>query len=419
MLVGMGATMLCKWCRRSFGCILIIAVSLCSSGCWDRKELEERHFVLAVAIDRADQGVGPGEGQDTSGVESFVQPYGSKRYRLSFQIMDLVPTQSSMSSSPGSQGPHGKMRTYVISSTGESLFEILRDMLGQVSQGLWFEHVQTIVISEAVVRQGGLQPIIDFFRRDKEMRWLTKILITSGQARSLLEYQPPSGEASGIFMSKILQNYGKNPHIVGWHTDMVDTAKAFDNNSRVLVSRVELLDDVIKVGGMALFIGGEFIGYVDEYATQGGKFLSGIEKSAIITVECPEHPGKMIAFELFHQDTQLKPHVDKEKIYYTLDITMTGNLGEMQCGQLHDTMDTDEIHKLEDLVAVEVKHNVLYAFHTYQRLQVDADNFSGKLKAYEPLVWEKVKDHWDDKTFPAISLDVSVKVVIENIGEHK
>ena len=399
-----------KWRKKILGCLILTIVSLCIGGCWDRKELEENHFVLAVAIDSASQG------QDESNVESFLQPHGSKRYRLSFQIMDLMPRQSSIGSP---QAPQGETTAYVISGTGESLFEIFRDMLGQVSREFWFEHIQAIVISEEVVRQVGLEPIMDFFRRDKQMRWLTKLMITSGQARPLLEYQPPSGEASGMFIGNSLRLYRKNPHIAGWHTDVGDFAKSVDNKSRVLISRVELQDDIVKLGGMALFTGGKFVGYVDEYATQGGKFLSGIEKSAIITTECPEHPGKIIAFELFRHDTLLRPHVDKDKIYYTLDIAMTGNLGEMQCGQLHDTMDTVEIHKLEEVFATEVKDNALYAFHTFQRLKVDADDFSRKLKAYEPLMWEKVKDHWDEKTFPTVSLDVSVQVTIENIGAHK
>lgn len=410
MFIRMRTIRVYTWYKKIFACILLMTLNLCVSGCWDRKELDQRHFVLAVAIDKADTGNEKG----SSGVEGFVQPHGDKRYRLSMQIMDLLPSQSSMIG-----GMQGEIATYVISNTGESLFEMVRDMLGQVGRGLWFEHVQAIVISEAVVRDGGLQPIIDFFRRDREMRWLTKILITSGEARAFLEYNPPSGEASGIFVVNSLRLYGKNPHVAGWHTDVGKLTQSVDNKSRVLIGRIELFDNLVKLGGMALFTGGKFRGYVDEYAVKGGKFLNGIEKSAIITVDCPEHPGKMIAFELFHNDTELKPHVDQGEIYYTLHISMNGNLSEIQCDQLHDAMDVKEIHKFEGWIADEVKNNALYAFHTYQRMQVDADGFGPKLKAYEPLVWEKVKADWDEKTFPTISLDVAVRVNIQNIGDHR
>jgi len=412
LLVRMGHWSLERW-YRLFGCILISIIGLLSSGCWDQHELENRRFVLAIAIDRADQGLGPEEKEATR-VETFVQPYGDKRYRLSFQILDITPAENIIN------GPKGKIATYVISNTGQSMFEMLRDMLGQSDRPFWFEHLQAIIISEAAARQaGGVQPMIDLFRRDPEMRWLTKTLITSGEARSLLEYQPPSGEPSGIFIASSLQLYKKNTHVPTWRTDIGDLTRSTDNNSRVLMARIELVDNIVKLGGMGLFKQGKFIGYVDEYATQGGKFILGIEKSAIITAQCPEHPGKILAFELFRHNTKLTPHLHGEKIYFTLDITMWGNLGETQCGRQHDTMDAGEIHKIETVVAEEVKENVLYSVHVNQELQVDAISFGAKLKAHEPLVWEKVKDRWDDEVFPTVSLLVSVNVTIENIGEHK
>lgn len=413
----MGIRALIIWHRRLFGCVLITAVGLLISGCWDQRDLEDRRFVLAVAIDRADQGLGPEQGEDVSQTETFVQSHGSKRYRLSLQLMDIAPSKSGSPGGPG--GPQAETTTYVISNTGESMFEMIRDMLGQVDRTLWLEHVQAIIISEAAARQGGLEPIFDFFRRDRETRRLVKVFITSGEARPLLDYQPPNGEPSGIFIANSLRLYRKDPHMPGWPTDVRDIAQSIDNKSRVLLARIELVDNVMKIGGMGLFKKGKFVGYVDEYATQGGNFLRGIEKSALITMECPEHPGKILVFELFRHNTKLTPHVDGENIYYTLDIAMRGNLGETQCGRQHDTMDAKVIHKVEELAAEEVKRNTLYAFHTYQDLKVDVSGFGAKLKAHEPLAWEKVKDRWNDEVFPQVSLIVSVNVVIENIGAHK
>lgn len=401
------------WGKRWFGCALLIIVSLVISGCWDRRELQERCFVLAVAIDKADEGLGPEQGKDVTRAETFVQPHGEKKYRLSFQILQLPLSQSS------DRTKKGESSTYVISNTGESLFEMLRDMLGQVGQGLWFENIQVIIISEAAAKQSGLQPMIDFFRRNVEIRWLTKVLITPGEARSLLEYKPPSGEPSGIFIANSLRMHRKNTHVPGWRTDIGDLIQSLDNKSKVLMARIELTDNIVKLGGMALFKEGKFVGYVDEYATKGGKFLSGIEKSAIITVACPEHSGKIIVFELFRHDTRLTPHVDGDAIYYTLDIDMRGNLGEIQCGFKHNILDAGEIHKFEQLIADEVKRNVFYAFYTYQSLKVDASVFGSKLRAHKPLVWEKVKERWNDDVFPKVSLVVSVNVTIENIGEQR
>jgi len=408
----MDSLVLGKWCKRGIGCALIVIISICLGGCWDREELQERRFVLAIAIDKAEEGVRPDQEKITQ-VENFYQPHGNKLYRLSLQLLQLAPSQGSES------GQRGKTSTSLISTTGQSMTEMLQDMLGQSDKDLWFEHVQTVVISEEAIRQGGLQPITDYLLRSQHIRWLTKVLITSGEARAILEYKPPSGEPSGMFIADSLDMYRKNPHVPGWHTDVGSIAESHDNKQRVLMARIELADDIIKLGGMAILKDGKLIGYVDEYATQGGKFLSGIEKSAIITFECPDSPGKIAAFELFSHQTSLTPKVEGDNIYYILDIKMRGNIGEMQCGIEHHVVEDHQLHKLEELVAEAVKKNILYSFHTYQNLKVDASVFGQKLQAYEPLMWEKVKDRWDDEVFPTIPLIVSVNVVIENVGAHK
>ncbi len=399
--------------KRWIGCILTLVISVCLSGCWDRRELQERHFVLAVAIDRADEGLGSEIGKDVARVEDFVQSHGSKRYRLSFQILQLTPSNNN-------EGPgRGKTSTSVISTTGESMLEMIWDLQGQSNKELWFDHVQTIIISDAAVRQGGLRSILDFYHRNEEMRWLTKVVITSGEARKLLDYKPPSGEASGMFIANSLRMYGKSPHVPGWHTDLGDISTSKDNRRRVLIPRIELAEDVVKLGGMAIFKDEDFVDYVDEYATQGGKLMGGVEKSAVITFECPKHPGRLMVFELFSHTTKMKPHIEGDKIYYTLDIALKGNMGEMQCRLQHDTIESKDIHKLEQLIADAVKKNILYSFHIFQDLKVDASFFGQKLEAYEPQVWERVKDHWEEEVFPNISLIVSVNVVIENVGAHQ
>ena len=101
--------------QKMIGCVILICLSLLTSGCWDRRELEERNFVLAMGIDMEDAGLAPGlkpeQGAEVKRIETFTQPHGTKRYRLSLQILKL---------SPGGGQPD-KSKTYVISNTG-SLF---------------------------------------------------------------------------------------------------------------------------------------------------------------------------------------------------------------------------------------------------------------------------------------------------------
>jgi len=393
-------------------CIVLICLSILTAGCWDRRELQERNFVLAVAIDTADvgkPGMKPENEAEVKSAETFVQPHGTKRYRLSLQILKLGGDEQA------------KSKTYVISNTGDSMFEMVRDMLGQSSKSLWFEHIQVIIISEAVLQEAGLGEILDFFRRDSEMRSRIKVYITPGEARALVEYTPQSKEAGGLYLSEIIRLHTRNTHVAGARTDLGFVSQYLDNNIDIMLPRIEVADKVVKVGGAAIFSKDRFVGYADEYAVAGRKFVAATEKSAIVTVPCPNHPDHQVIFELYRHDTRLSPHIDGDRIYFILDITMYGNIGELQ-GDIEndDTMDSQYIHKLEAAFANEIEHNVRYSQDVFQKqLKADPLNaFTKKMKVYKPETWEKVKDQWDD-IYPEIPLIISVNVSIRGIGSHK
>lgn len=389
--------------KECIGIMCLIVVSLIISGCWDMRELQNRGFVMAVGIDVAD---------DVKAKETFVQPVGSKVYRLSVQVLKLAPA--------GETGPKGRATEFfVISSTGQSMHEMIRDMLGQTAKGLYFEHLQAIVISDEAVKVAGLKPVIDLFTRDSEMRWRIKVFITPGRARDFMEYKPPTGESGGMYLAGIIQNHKKNLHVGGSVTDLGNIVQLMDNKKPVRIPRIELADKVLKASGFAVFNEKDkFIGYFDEYSVQGQKFIMGTEKSGIITRACKDHPNEILAFEIFRHDTKLTPHVEGDKIYFTLDITMYGNLGEVTCGKRHDTLDPKYLREAEVAFAEEVHKAVEYAHRMCQEHKVDINNFGGKLAAYEPDTWEKIKDRWKE-IFPTVPLYTSVNVIIRGVGEHR
>lgn len=399
--------------------IILIMISLMITGCWDRRELQDRNFVMAAAIDTVEAGSESSDAKNPGArqVETFTQPNGEKRYRLTLQLLKI--TQSSGGDSGGSKESGGK--TYTISNTGQSMFEMVRDMGGQSSKTIWFEHIQTIVLSEAVVKRDGVRPLLDFFLRDGEMRSRIKVFVTPGEARELLEFQPPTGEPGGIYFANIARNHPKNVHVAAAQTDIGYISQAMDSDSDVLIPQMTKAGNVVRVGGAAAFKKDRFVGYLDDYAVMGLKLLRGTEKSAIITARVPGDPEATIQFEVFHHDTRLRPHVEGGRVYFTLDIVMEGNVGEYQFyhgKRVYDNDNPEQLHELERIFAEEVKRSVLYTLQTEQQMGTDHLGFNLKIKAHLPDVWEEIKGNWDE-IFPTIPMLVSVNVIIRNVGEHR
>lgn len=393
--------------------VLLLAVSLLLSGCWDRRELQERNFVLAVGIDYARPSQDKAENAEQR-LETFTQPNGKKVYQLSLQVLNLKTSGSETES-----GPDSIEKYYVISNTGQSMFEMVRDMGGQVSRSLWFEHIQAIVINEDVLKEEGINPIVDFFSRDSEMRARIRMITTPGEARKVLEFKTPTGEPSGVFLSELLRNHVKDAHLMGARTDLGFVLQYLANKVDFVLPRVELSGDVLKVGGGILMKQDKMAGVMDEYTTKGVKMIRVTEKSALITIKCPKHPENIFTFELFQHDTKLVPHVDGDKIWFTLDVYMIGNIGELQrCPHDgHKASDPEFVKELQVAFAEEVRRNVLHSWQMTQKMRVDVLAAGKTLKTYQPEVWEKVKDDWPE-VFAHTPLEPSINVSIRGSGER-
>ncbi|VBB06396.1 spore germination gerac [Lucifera butyrica] len=388
--------------RRRVCAMLLLAYCLLLTGCWDRRELQDRNFVLAIGIDTA-----AAEPAKRAAVETYKQLEGSKKYSLDLQVLKLVTPEE-----PGKQS-----KTFVISNVGNSFFQMERDLFGQSSKPLYFEHVQTIILSEAVVRDAPLTSLLSFFRKDSEMRWRIKVYVTSGKARPLLEFVPPNHEAGGIYLANIAKLYRKNLHVAGERTDLGYISLALDNHNDVAIPRIELAGNVVKVGGLAVFHKDRFAGFLDEQAVAGLKLIRGLEKEAVISISCPERPDRKLVFKLLRHDTRLASHVDGGRLYFTLDINMVGNINEMQGCSEYDPRDSRSLRNLEVAFADKVKTMVLYGLQQMEDLKVDVAGLNDKLREEQPELWQQVKDGWDQR-LPQIPLAVSVNVTIRNYGEH-
>lgn len=394
-------------CRQLAVWMLLTALCLLLAGCWDQRELQDRHFALAVAID-ATHG-------NESAAGNFIQPYGGKQFRMSVELLDFEPSQTVR----GSLSP---IKTYVITNDGRSLLEMERDMISQLGKPISWEHIQVIVISEDALAAGGLDQLLDWFLRDNEMRWRTRLYLTPGEAGAVIRFKPPSGEPAGIFLANAARNYFRNPHIVGIQ-DVGFTAGRLDKNLPLVLPKVVLSDNIIKLGGSAVIDKtGKLAAYLDEYETMAEKFIVGLEKGAVITTPCSDHPDYIFVYELFRHDTRLRAQVDGDNIYYTLDITMYGNLAEMQrCPESHAHASDNPayVQKLERQFGQEVKQMVEHGIRVQQDMGLDVLFFGRKLKNSNPKKWEEVKDRWDKEVFPNIPVIVSVNVNINGVGEHK
>lgn len=408
-MAGAGKGRMTRGVRAALAVVLAVA-SLATGGCWDRVEIQDRAFVIAAAVDVAEAETAEKPGK--AAVEGFVHPEAAPRYRVTLQVMRFGGSKG------GEEKAGGATDTYLVTSSGPGMFEAVRDALGQSSKGLWFENMQAVIISQKVVERYGLAPVLDFWRRDAEMRWRAQVFVTPGEAGKILAIKPPSGEPGGIYLANVARRHGKASHLAAARTDISFVSQALDGGGDMVFPVLEPAGNTVKLKGGAMFKGQRFVGYMDEYTVQGLRMARATEKSVLLTFECPHHPGSAVTFELFRHQTILKPVVDGDRVAFRLSVAMRGNIGEVQCESQHDTTDVEWQTRAQELFAEAARRNIEHSIAFGQRHGWEMFYFKRALQAYEPKTWARVKDRWEEM-YPTVPVEVRVRVSIINVGEHR
>ncbi|GJM81154.1 hypothetical protein HMSSN139_36500 [Paenibacillus sp. HMSSN-139] len=178
--------------RRVRGWLLALSLAVFTTGCWDRVEIEERGFVVGAGIDLAEE-----------------EEAEKGRYMLTFQFVIPGGLQAKEGGSK-----NGKSATFFnLSSSANTMFTAARDMSFLTSRSPYLQHLRMILISEEMAASGDLANALDLFLRDHEMRRATKIMVTEGEARKLLETNPKNEKLPVMYFESTALNPTKSSRI--------------------------------------------------------------------------------------------------------------------------------------------------------------------------------------------------------------
>lgn len=136
--------------------MLLLSLAWSVSGCWNSREIETLGFVMAVGIDKAQE-----EGK--------------------VQLTLLVAKPFALGG--GEKGTPQESPVWIFSSTGDTVFDAIRNGNSQSPRRLFFAHNRWIVFGEDFAIEGIL-PALDLWSRDGETRRTTQVAVAKGAKAS-------------------------------------------------------------------------------------------------------------------------------------------------------------------------------------------------------------------------------------------
>ncbi|MFI8495358.1 Ger(x)C family spore germination protein [Peribacillus butanolivorans] len=391
--------------KRSYTMFIILIVFLLfTTGCWNRRELNELAITMAIGLDRTKDG----------------------QYLVTAQVVN----PGELATGKGGGGSGGSP-TIIYQAKGATVFEAIRKMTKESPRKIYPSHLRVLVIGESLAKKGMGKPL-DLLSRDWEIRSDFYIVVAKGMKAAEILKVPTSLEkipANQIFdtlkvsatawsatsfesldelISDIVSE-GKQPVLTGIQADIKG-----DEETSLSKQDVEMIDPParLRFQGLAVFNDDKLVGWLNEKQSKTYTVITNKEKSTVVNLSCPK--GGKAVYEVKKSNTKIKGKIKNGKPEIDLNIRVEGNLGEVECPI--DLTKPETIEKLEKIYEKEAKKFFMNSIKQVQKNEkVDIFGFGEAIHRADPKAWKKLKKDWD-KHFEHVPVNIKVQGEIRNIG---
>jgi spore germination protein KC len=369
--------------------ILCVFLFIMLTGCWNRRELNTLAIVQALGIDRTENG------------------------QISITAEILRPGEVKGASGTGGEA------VWVVTSTGETVFDAIRNASLKTTRKLYFPHNKVIIIGEETAR-AGVKPLLDFLGRDPEIRRRSYIFIARGKAKPILQ---------GVHEQENIPSHAIEGSVQGTKASskipkriLKDFLETIDSRtSSSVVPGILLLEKseggqsikVVALDQTAIFKKDKLIGWFDGRETRGLLWILNEVKSGIIIVKSPKEENKNVSLEIIQTTSKIKPEIKDEKLTITVEIKEEGNLAE-QMSEVNLTQ-PEYFHELEIRQAAVIKEEVNAALTKAQAWGVDIFKFGEEFHRKFPQEWSALEQNWEEE-FKELEVNVEVVAQLRRVG---
>ena len=369
--------------------ILCVVLFVMLTGCWNRRELNTLAIVQALGIDLTENG----------------------QISITAQILRPSEVKEASATEGGA--------VWVVTSKGDTVFDAIREASLKTTRKLFFPHNKIIIIGEEAARAGVI-PLLDFLRRDPEIRELSYIFIAQGKAKPILQgvheqENIPSHAIEGLaeaikFSSKLPKRNLK---------DFIGTLDSPTISS--VVPGIKLLDkksdgksiEVVALDQTAIFKKDKLIGWFDGKETRGLLWVLNEVKSGIIIVNSPKDENKNVSLEIIQSTSKITPEITDKKLTITVEVKEEGNLAE-QMSAVNLTQ-PDTFHELELRQAAAIEEEITAALTKAQAWGVDIFKFGEEFHRKFPQEWSGLEENWEEE-FKELEVNVEVVAQLRSLG---
>lgn len=373
--------------------IIIIFLPFVLTGCWDSVEINERHVVLEMAIDK----------NDTSKEDKLEEQ--EKRYEVTYTIPDIAKLS-------GQDSLSEDVKTAIITKSS-TLATSVDEVERKTQNTITFSHTKALILGEELLEDDVLfKATIDGLTRNMQVGRGTTVLAVKGKAGELTQAKNPQNPIIGLYVMKYFNNserptsYAKQQTLGNMIKELQDTG----------VTTIPMISDQggnVVIQGAALIKDYKLVDWLNKEQVRGELFIDGRVKEVPIVVK---YKGENLTYHIEEEKSRIRFNESNGEWTSEIDIRVKGSITEFvssQQNELFNELSIKEVSRLiEEEINKEIEESIMYS----KEINIDFFNIGLEMYRKHPKEWEYYKDKWFTTGYKNMPIKVITTVTIHNTG---
>lgn len=374
--------------------LFLLLLPLVVTGCWDSVELDERHIILELALDKNPD-------------LDVTKPINEQEfYRVTYGLPDIGLLS-------GKESLAEKVKTNItINST--SIATSIDEVENKTQDTVTLNHTKALIIGEELLKDKHLlRAAIDALLRDMQMGRSVTLLATKGLAGDLEKAENPQNPIMGMYIMQYYNNrergasYAKEQLLGNFIKELADTGVS----TIPIISTNE--EGIIHISGAALIKDYELVTWLEKEEVRGELFAEGKVKRAPVIVD---YKNEYLTYMIKSQQSKISFTENEGKWEGYIHITTEGDITEYISSSYKNISDKESILEITKLLEEEIEKQVSIAVNKSKELEVDFLGVGLEMYRKHPKQWKNYQDTWETGSYKDLPIHVSSTVNIQNTG---
>ncbi|MFP7298466.1 Ger(x)C family spore germination protein [Neobacillus niacini] len=359
--------------------LILVMIPLLLSGCWDQRLLVNRTLVNGISFDLTK------EGKIASSVRALnIKSMGGGQFELNDEL---------------------------VKAERPTVVGLGLDLDSTIAGEIDASKAHVVIIGEELAKK-GVQPLIEFFYRNRDSYIASKIVIGKGKAKEILSVEKEKSPIAFVIL-QLIEGAEKDTVIPRKNTFTVWNNILDPGIDMVLPYVKRIKSDKVEIAGVALFNGDTYTGETlpKEKSSILLLMTNQLDKlNRMAMILDPKGKRQSISFTVRNLTRDLEVQVDKNnqitcKIDLNLDIEVLSFPQEFK-----DPLNTKELNQN---LSNELTKQAKEVTDTLLEANCDALGIGRRISSYHHELWGKI--NWDEE-YRNVRFEPNVKVNIIKTG---